>query len=71
MYPVTPEFIEKMKADVRQVSARVVIDYTDPFMDQSIEIEANENANISYPRQTADNVWKQPINGHRWTVPGT
>lgn len=63
MYPVTPEFIEKMKADVRQVSARVVIDYTDPFMDQSIEIEANENANISYPRQTADNVLEA---AHKW-----
>jgi hypothetical protein len=45
-----------MKADRRQVLARVVIDYTDPFMDQSLEIEANEQANISYPQQTADSV---------------
>ena len=36
--------------------ARVEIDYTDPFMDQSIEIEVNEQANISYPQQTADSV---------------
>jgi hypothetical protein len=56
VYPVTPEFIEKMKADRRHVVARVEIDYTDPFMDQSLTIEANEQANVSYPQQTADSV---------------
>ena len=56
MYPVPQDFIDKMKADRRQVLARVVIDYTDPFIDQSIQIEANEQANISYPQQTADSV---------------
>jgi len=56
MYPVTQDFLDKMKADRRHIEARVVIDYTDPFIDQSIEIEANEQANVSYPQQTADNV---------------
>lgn len=56
MYPVTTDFLDKMKADRRQVFARVEIDYTDPFMDQSIEIEVNEQANVSYPQQTADSV---------------
>ena len=56
MYPVSQDFLDKMKADRRQVLARVEIDYTDPFMDQSIDIEASENANISYPQQTADSV---------------
>ena len=56
MYPVTPEFIDKMKADRRRVLARAVIDYTDPFVDQSIDIAANEQANVSYPQQTADSV---------------
>jgi len=56
VYPVTQDFIDKMKADRRQVVARVAIDYTDPFMDQSLEIEANEQANVSYPQQTADSV---------------
>jgi len=56
VYPVTQDFIDKMKADRRQVFARVQIDYTDPFMDQSIEIEVNEQANVSYPQQTADSV---------------
>ena len=56
MHPVTQDFIDKMKADRRQVVARVEIDYTDPFMDQSLTIEANEQANVSYPQQTADSV---------------
>ena len=56
MYPVSQEFNDKMRADRRQVLARVEIDYTDPFMDQSIEIEVNEQANVSYPQQTADSV---------------
>jgi hypothetical protein len=56
VYPVTTDFLDKIKADRRQVFARVEIDYTDPFMDQSIEIEVNEQANVSYPQQTADSV---------------
>lgn len=56
MYPVTQDFLDKMKADRRQVLARVEVDYTDPFLDQSLEIEANEQANVSYPQQTADSV---------------
>jgi len=56
VYPVTEDFIQKMKADRRQVVARVEIDYTDPFLDQSLEIEANEQANVSYLQQTADSV---------------
>ena len=56
MYPVTQDFIDKMKAERRQVLARVEVDFTDPFMDQSLTIEANEQANVSYPQQTADSV---------------
>jgi hypothetical protein len=56
VYPVTTDFLDKMKADRRQVLARVAIDYTDPFMDQSLTIEASEQANVSYPQQTADSV---------------
>jgi len=56
MYPVSQEFLEKIRANKRQVFAKVTIDYTDPFLDQSISILTNENANISYPNQTADNV---------------
>ena len=63
MYPVSQEFNDKMRADRRQVLARVAIDYTDPFLDQSIEIETSENANISYPQQTADSVQEAT---HKW-----
>lgn len=63
MYPVTTDFLDKMKADRRQVLARVEVDYTDPFLDQSIEIEASEQANVSYPQQTADSV---DTATHKW-----
>jgi len=56
MYPVSQEFIDKIKADERQVFAKIQIDYTDPFLDQSLEVEVNENANVSFPEQTADAV---------------
>src|SRR5690606_22217155 len=54
MYPVSTEFMEKMKSDRRRVLARVTIDYTGPFLDQSIEVTASEYANVSYPDQTAN-----------------
>jgi len=56
VYPVTTDFLDKMKADRRHIMARVVINYTDPFIDQSIEIEASEQANVSYPQQSVDGV---------------
>lgn len=54
MYPVTQEYQERMKSLERQTFAKIQIDYTDPFLDQSIEVSANETANVSYPSQTAD-----------------
>lgn len=54
MYPVSLEFLEKMKSDRRRVLAKVTIDYTDSFLDQSIEVIASEQANVSYPGQTAN-----------------
>jgi len=55
-YPVSPEFNEKMQALERRVLAKAVIDYTDPFLDQSIQVAANEEANASYPAQVADSL---------------
>jgi len=63
MYPVTSEFLELIRADVRQIKAKVEISYTDPMIDQSIDVEASENANVSYPTQTADNVSQVP---YKW-----
>ena len=56
MYPVTQDFLEKVRADERRVYGRAVIDYTDPFLDQSIAVTVSEQANVSYPQQTADAV---------------
>lgn len=56
MYPVSQDFLDKMRADKRQVLGRVQIDFTDPFLDQSIQTEVSEQANVSYHTQTADAV---------------
>lgn len=56
MYPITQEFQEKITASERRVYGKVQIDYTSPFLDQSISVIASEQANISFPAQTADSV---------------
>jgi hypothetical protein len=56
VYPVTEDFQNKISASERQVFGRVVIDYTSPFLDESIEVSASEQANASFPAQTADSV---------------
>lgn len=60
MYPVTLEYNEKMLTQERRIYGKVQIDYTDPFLDQSVNMESSENANVSYPKQTADNI-QEPI----------
>lgn len=60
MYAVSSEFQEKIKAQTRRIYGKVQIDYTDPFLDQSIAVSINEEANISFPSQTADNI-QEPI----------
>ncbi len=56
MYPVTQDFLDKMQTDERRVYGKVVIDYTSPFLDQSIDVTTNEQANVSHSAQTADSV---------------
>lgn len=56
MYAVTQGFLDKIKANNRRVYGKVAIDYTDPFLDQSIQVTASEQASVSYPAQTADAV---------------
>lgn len=56
MLPVSQHFQDQVKATVRRIFARVIVDYTDPFIDQSITASANEQINPSYPNQTADAV---------------
>ena len=55
MYLTSQEFQEKIKQQIdRRIFGKVQIDYTSPFLDQSITVVANENAHVSYPAQTAD-----------------
>ena len=45
MWPVTQDFIDAAAASVRRWFGKVVIDYTDTEIDQSITISANEESN--------------------------
>ena len=60
MYQVTQEYQRIMQADMRQVLARVVIDYTDPLLDQSLQVQVTNNARISWPAHVADGIKKVP-----------
>lgn len=54
MYTVTQSFLDFMQAAVRRILGKVQIDYTDPFLDQSITISANDEAAASHKEQIAD-----------------
>ena len=54
MYPVTQGFHDAMQSNKRRGFVKCQVDYTDPFLDQSIEVDASEQANTSYPEHTAD-----------------
>src|SRR5690554_3700518 len=56
MYPVSQDFHDKMKAQSRRIYGKVQIDYTNPDIDQSIQVSTSENANYSYPSQVSDNI---------------
>lgn len=60
MYAASQAFIDAMRAQKRRVVARVTIDYTDVFIDQSITVTANDQARISWPNQTADGLTAVP-----------
>src|SRR5690606_25177120 len=65
MYPVSQAFQDAVLADRRRIVARAVIDYTNPQIDQSIQITASEQNRVSYPTQTADAVDQVP---YRWAA---
>lgn len=56
MLTVPAGYQDAIKADGRQIFGRVIIDYTDPFIDQSITVTANEKGNASFPGQTANSI---------------
>jgi hypothetical protein len=75
MYSVSNEYHDIVNADKVRIYGKVQIDYTDPFLDQSINVAAIEEANISFPAQTADNV-QEPVGkiaslDGSWVLDGT
>ena len=54
MLPISREYIEAIRAQSRDLRARVEITWTDPYIDQTIQVTTNDQANISWPAQTAD-----------------
>jgi hypothetical protein len=63
LLPVSSEYLNKILATRRQVLGKVVINYSDPFLDPSVSVEANEYAYISQVAQSADN---QDEATHKW-----
>lgn len=58
MIPVSQEFEDKVRSGICKFYGKVQIDYTDPLIDQSINVEVNENNYTSYPKQVADGISK-------------
>lgn len=54
MWPVSEKYNEEIKAQTRKIYSKIQIDYSDPEIDQGIEIISNENNHTSYPFQIAD-----------------
>jgi len=75
MYPVSKDYHEKMKATTRRLYGKVQIDWTDPFIDQTITVTANEECRISWKNQVADAIKDVPykwasLDGS-WVLDGT
>jgi len=56
MYSVTAGFLTEIAANPGKVYGKVQIDYTDPFLDQSIAVTATEETDVSFPGQTANGI---------------
>ena len=64
MFPVTQQFHDFMASSARKVFGRVTVDYTDPFIDQSVQVAANQQQNTAgFLAQTADTINAPP---RRW-----
>jgi len=73
--PVSQEFLERIKADKRNIVGKIEITWTDPYLDQSIQVTTNEEARISWPNQVADSVESIPFKwaslDGSWVLDGT
>lgn len=56
MHPVSASFRERIAASERRVQGRVIVDFTDPFLDQTLAAAANESAVAALVPQVADAV---------------
>ena len=54
MYPVSNEFLEKILATQRQIFGLITINYTDPFLDESVLATSDDKSRASYPSQVAN-----------------
>ncbi len=54
MYNVSEGFLNAIRSPSRRVCAKAVIDYTSPFLDESINITVNDEARASLKSQIAD-----------------
>jgi hypothetical protein len=63
MLPVTADFLTAAAAAVRKPKARVTVTWTDPYIDQSIVVAANEENRVNYPDQVADAIATVP---YKW-----
>ena len=54
MQTVSQEFLDAIQVDVRRVRGKVIIDFTDPYIDQSLTVSISEDARISWPDQVTD-----------------
>jgi hypothetical protein len=51
---VSDAFMQAIAAPRRRILGRVIISYSDPFMDESVEVSSNEQAEVSYVKQACD-----------------
>src|SRR5690606_40324940 len=68
-------YLEAVRADDRDFRAREEITWTDPYIDQSIQVTTNDQARISWPKQTADSkeepAFKYAAQDGTWKLDGT
>lgn len=63
MLAVSDDFKTAIAASKRKILGKVVISYSDPFLDSSVGVTANENAYISHISQAADGI---DTTTHKW-----
>ena len=75
MLPVSSEYHQSLTKDDRQTRTKIEITWTDPYIDQSIQVTTNSEARFSWVNQTADSItepaFKYAALDGTWTLDGT